>query len=305
MHLISRYFYSTLYLLLLVAAQFALKYGLFHPFGFAITLNGFGLFLISFATASFFIANRAIDSYFDYQVHEENGKTDTLLQNFFSEKSAFIIFISTSCLAIGIGFYLSHLVARPTFLALFIISSALIYLKASYFRSTVAVATLVEGILVLLALLAVGLFDLLPATNAINQESQNTAFQIVFDYALFGSLLSVCIIVFRSIQRTNYDHAVGRETLSVALGKKRTLRIVGSLVILPVLLCTRYLFTYVYDYQNALLYILGFMIGPLLLFSLLCWLSDADDKQKYPIWLLIGVCISGIGSLLLYAKLLL
>lgn len=305
MHVFLRYLHPIVYLVLIVAAQYALKYGLFHPFGFEITLNGFGLFLITLTTINFFISSWAVDTYFDHQAYKENKAPEKILQKPFSERKAFIIFVSTSCLAILIGFYLSHLVARPTFLALFIITSVLIYLKAGYFRGIVGIASLIEGVLVLFALLVVGIFDLLPAVRPANQETQNTAFQIVFDYALLGSLLTLCIALFRGIFRTDYDYMVGKKTVSVTLGKKRTFRIVGSLALLPTLLCARYVFTYIYNYQNAILYILGFMVGPLLLFSLLCWLSDADDNTKLPTLLLIIVCISGITSLLLYAKLLL
>ena len=114
-------------LLILALAQICIKYGLFEPFGIAITLNYFGITLLILSTVAIAAAGNVIIEIYD------NNKNSVLRQRV-SEKSVNRLFIILNSVGVLIGFYLANLIGKPGFAALFIIVSGIFYIYASYLK---------------------------------------------------------------------------------------------------------------------------------------------------------------------------
>src|SRR5690606_14297971 len=115
--------------------------------------------------------------------------------------------------------------------ALFVVFSALLYLYASYLKGVFLVGNLLVSGLVAMSLLIVPLFDLLPAITVENQAGQSAVFKIVLYYALFAFSINFIREIVKDLQDINGDKKGGMNTLAIALGRKRTMKIVFALAV--------------------------------------------------------------------------
>lgn len=242
-------------ILLLAFAQFCIRYGLFEPFGIDITLNLFGITLIVLATMGLFAAANVILS----------------SKNVLTEKKSSQLFILFNVLAVGIGFYLSHLIQRPKLIALFIIVSAIIYMYSNYLKEILVVKNLTMAFLMGLGVLAVPIFDLLPAITPQNQVSQKTIFLIVLDYAIFTTILIFIREIVKDCISMDSDHNQGNRTIPIVLGKERTAKLISIASVIPLFLVIYYLYSYLFANTIAVISVLIGLVAPLLFIIIKSW----------------------------------
>ena len=174
-------------LLLIAFTQLCIKYGLFAPFGIDITLNGLGIGLLVLSSITIAAAGNIIIEIYNNEHSTPNG----LIQGTISEKNAHKLYIVLNVIGVIIGFYLSNLIGKPGFSALFIIISAIFYIYASYLKEIIVLKNIIIGLLVGISLIIVPLFDLLPAINDQNRASQTVIFSIILDYSIFAFFLTM------------------------------------------------------------------------------------------------------------------
>ncbi|WP_344926716.1 geranylgeranylglycerol-phosphate geranylgeranyltransferase [Aquimarina addita] len=254
-------------LLLLVIAQLCIKYGFFDPFPVAITLDSFGITLLIIATLCIGAAGNIIIEIYD----KEKFNGSELLNGSISEKSANRWFIILNVIGVLIGFYIANLIEKPEFSALFIISSGLFYLYASYLKELVVIKNFTIAVLISLSLLAVGIFDLLPAITDENRASQQVVFRIITDYTFFASTLILLREIIKDCYTIDTDHNAGLKTIPIILGKERTAKLVSGLTLIPIGMIVYYLYIYLFNNTYAVLYVLILLIAPLLYFMFKSW----------------------------------
>ncbi len=281
-------------LILIAFTQLAIKYGLFEPFNISITLNTFGISMLVISSLCIAAAGNII-----LEIHSSNPK-NILAQYQISEKKAERLFIIFSVIGVAIGFYMANMIQRPGFSALFIITSGIYFLYATYLKEILIVKNFIIALLAGLSILIVGVFDLLPAITPQNQPSQSVFFSILLDYAFLASILVFIREVVKDIINMDADHNALIQTLPVALGKERTIKLAGILAIIPIIGIIYYIYTYLFDNTYAVLFALLFLIGPLLVYFIKSWSATTTKDFIQLQWLLKIVLIIASISLVIY-----
>ena len=292
-------------LIMIIITQVLVKYFLFEPFGIATALNGFSFSLLVLSMISLAAAGNIINDLHDTTTDVINKPHKITIGNAISEKNAFNWFLFLNILGVGIGFYLSNLVEKPSFVALFILPSAFLYLYATQIKGTVLVGNLVISIMVAMIIVMVGIFDLVPAITPQNLTTQKTMFSILVDYAIFAFLLNFLREMVKDQEDLTGDYNAGYQTLPVILGRRRTNFIIFFVTLLPLAGVLYYIYTYLIENQLAVLYALAFIMAPLLYF-LIKILTAESKKQYHQLSIILKIVLAaGLLSIGLYRFILL
>jgi 4-hydroxybenzoate polyprenyltransferase len=287
-------------LLFIALAQIFIKYGLFPAFLIDVTLSAFNFSLLVFATLCIAAAGNIINDIYDVEIDKINKPTKVLIGKKITEHSANRLFIVLNVIGVTLGFYLANSIGKPSFAALFIIISALLYLYASYLKGMLVLGNLLISGLIAMSLIIVPLFDLLPAITPQNQASQLVVFKIVLHYALFAFFINLIREIVKDIQDVNGDKNCGMNSLPIALGRKRTSKIVFGLGAFMVLGIVIYMYEYLYNQQILLLYFLFAIVATLLYFCIKSWEAKTLKHYKFLSKLLKIIMFLGICSLPLF-----
>ncbi len=286
-------------LIFIALAQLFIKYGLFQPFGIEITLNAFEFSLLIVATLCIAAGGNIINDIYDVEIDRINKPKKLLIGKRITEKSANNLYILLNVIGVAIGFYLSNVIDKPGFAALFIVFSALLYLYASYLKGMLLIGNLLVSALVAMSLIIVGLFDLMPAITTENRASQSFIFRIILDYSLFAFFLNFIREIVKDLQDINGDKKGEMNTLPIALGRKRTTTITFTLGVLMVLGVVYYMYENLYNQQIPMLYFLIAIVAPLLYFCVKTWGAETQKDYAFLSTLLKIVMFTGICSMML------
>jgi 4-hydroxybenzoate polyprenyltransferase len=288
-------------LLMIAFVQLLIKYALFEPFEADIMFNWFGITLLILATISLAAAGNIINDIYDIETDLVNRPNKVIVGKKVSEKTAYNLFITFNVIGILIGFYLSHLVGRSGFFALFVIISALLYVYATYLKQTLLIGNIVVSILVAMSVLIVGLFELLPAITPQNQPTQLFFFKILLDYALFAFVINLIREIAKDMEDIDGDYKAGMNTLPIAIGRDRASKVLFALTLLPLFGVVYYVMTYMYKQPIAVAYFLILIIAPLLYISIKSFTAETKKDYHHISMILKLVMLFGMLSLLLYA----
>ncbi len=287
-------------LLFIALVQVFIKYGLFQPFGVDTALTNFSFALLVIATICIAAAGNIINDIYDVEIDKVNKPNKVLIGKRISERNANRLFILFNITGVAIGFYLANSIGNPSFAALFIVFSALLYLYASYLKGILLIGNLLVSALVAMSLIIVALFDLFPAITPQNQATQSAVFKIVLQYALFAFFINFIREIVKDLQDINGDKKGGMNTFPIALGRKRTISIVFILVVFMTLGVVYYMYENLYNQQTLLLYFLFAIVAPLLYFCIKSWEADSPKKYGFLSKLLKIIMFLGICSIPLY-----
>lgn len=266
-------------LIFIALAMFLIKYGLFKPFGVAITLNLFGFSMLVLAVVCVAAAGYIINDIYDVSADLKNKPDQTFINKQISEKSAYRLFFILNIIGVGLGFYLSNMIGRPSFSAFFIFGSAILYLYNSQFQQTILVGNILVSFIVGLIPVGVGLYDLLPAITPENQQTQSTIFSILIDYSIFAFLINLLREIVKDQQDMDGDYNAGYRTIPIEFGKTRTNKILFIAGLIPLAFLIYYIYQYLFENTIAVIYTLFLLVGPLLFFQINIW--NADKKADY------------------------
>lgn len=286
---------------MIALVQLLIKYSLFETFNADITLNWFGILLLILSTVCLAAAGNIINDIYDVDTDKVNRPNKVIVGKTISEKTAYTLFIVFNVIGILIGFYLSHLVGRSGFFALFVIISALLYVYATYLKQTLLIGNIVISVMVAMSILIVGLFELLPAITPQNQPTQLVFFKILLDYAIFAFFINLIREIAKDLEDIDGDYKVGMNTLPIAIGRKRASKGLFVLTLLPLFGVVYYVMTYMIKQPLAIGYFFVFIILPLLYISYQSFRAKAKKDFRQISNLLKIVMLFGMLSMLLYA----
>lgn len=266
-------------LLMILLTQVLVKYFLFEPFNIATVLGpiDFGLLVISMMCLA--ASGNIINDIYDTAADKINKPHKLIIDSKISEKTAWNWFIALNIAGVGIGFYLSNLVGKPSFVALFILPSAFLYFYATQIKGTVLVGNLVVSVMVAMIIVMVGIFDLIPAITPQNLATQKVIFLILVDYGIFAFLVNFLREMVKDQEDIDGDYNAGYNTLPVLLGRKRANMIIFLVTLLPLAGVLYYIYTYLYESKPAMFYVLLLVMGPLLYF--LVRITGAETKKDF------------------------
>ncbi|OBX21308.1 prenyltransferase [Bizionia sp. APA-3] len=285
---------------MIALVQLLIKYALLESFGVTITLNGFGFSLLIIATLCLAAGGNIINDIFDQDTDAVNKPKKVIVGKSISEKTAYSLFIGFNVVGVLIGFYLSHLVGRSGFFALFVVVSGLLYIYASYLKQMILVGNIVISALIALSIIMVGLFELLPAITPQNQETQLTFFKIILDYALFAFCINLIRELVKDIEDIDGDYKVGMNTLPIAIGRARATHVTLALTFIPLAAVIYYVITYLYHNLWIVGYFLIFIIAPLIYIIIRLFQAKLKTDYHFISSLLKIIMLFGMLSLLIY-----
>ncbi len=287
-------------LLIIAFVQILIKYALFIPFGVEITLNWFGFSLLVLSTICIAAAGYIINDIYDVETDTVNRPEKVIVGQKVTEKKANALFLFFNFTGVLIGFYISHLVGKSSFFALFVVISALLYIYASYLKRMILIGNLVVSLLVALSLIIVGIFELLPVIDNQNQPSQITMFKVLLDYALFAFIINLIREMIKDIEDIDGDHKSGMNTLPILIGRERARNITFVVSLLPVFGLVYYLANYLYMHTVIVIYFLLLIAGPLIFVSIKIFQAKSKKDYKLISNLLKLIMVLGMLSMLLY-----
>jgi 4-hydroxybenzoate polyprenyltransferase len=285
---------------MIALVQVLIKYALLVPFGVITALNGFGFSLLVLATLCIAAAGNIINDIYDVETDLVNKPNQVIVGKTISEKKANNLFIAFNVIGVGLGFYVSNLVGKNGFFAIFVIISALLYVYASYLKQILVIGNIVISILVALSIIIVGLFELLPIITPENQTVQLTYFKIILDYALFAFLINLVRELAKDIEDIDGDHKAGMNTLPIAIGRDRASKVLFALSLMPLLAVVYYMITYLYKQPIAIGYFLIFVVAPLIYIAIKSFNAETKKDVRHISKILKLVMLLGMLSLLLF-----
>ena len=208
-----------------------------------------------------------------------NKPKDVVVGVSIPENVAYNLYIVLTLIGVSIGFYLSNVIMRPSFLLVFILPAALLYIYATSLKQIMIVGNIVVAFMLSLSIIIIGLFTIFPATNSGNMESMKIVFSILLDYAIIAFIINFLREIVKDLEDISGDYQQGMRTLPIVLGESKTTKLVFVLSFLPIFLILYYIYRYLFQLQYATVYILGFIIGPLLYFMIKIW--SAKTKKEY------------------------
>jgi 4-hydroxybenzoate polyprenyltransferase len=287
-------------LLILILIQTLIRYGLFIPFGADLALSDFLFSLLVIATVCIAAAGNIINDIYDVNIDKINKPEKVIINTKITEKNANYLFIIFNIIGVSLGFYISNQIEKPEFSGFFIVISALLYLYATFLKSIPIIGNVIISGLVAFSLIIVGIFDLFPTINFLNQEYQSFIFGILLNYSFFAFYINLMREIVKDIEDIDGDKNGEIKTLPIILGRKRTSYIVFGMSVFAMFGTVYYIYIHLYNHTYAVIYFLLFILAPLLFFSIKIW--DASNKSDYSylskflkIIMLFGIC-----SILLY-----
>ncbi|MBA6152440.1 geranylgeranylglycerol-phosphate geranylgeranyltransferase [Gelidibacter maritimus] len=291
-------------LLMIAFVQLLIKYALFQPFidqtELTITLNGFGFGLLVIATLCIAAAGNIINDIYDVETDLVNRPSDVIIGVKIPEKTAYALFIVLNVIGVLIGFYLSHLVGRSGFFAIFVIISALLYIYASYLKQMLLVGNILISVLVGMSILIVGVFELMPVITDQNQATQLTFFKILFDYALFAFLINLVREIIKDLEDVDGDYKSGMSTLPIVIGRDRASKVAFVVSLLPIFGSLYYVASYLLKYELFIGYFFVLIVVPLIYIALKTFHAKTKKHYHHISNMLKLVMLFGMLSLLLY-----
>ena len=253
---------------MLALMQLLFRYGFLNFQNIPLALNDWQYCLLVFATVMIAAGGYVINNIMDQATDNDNKPNQVVVGKSITEINAYNVYFAVTVLGVGTGFYLSNVIDKPGFAAIFIIISATLYLYATSLKQMLLIGNIVVAFLLSFSVLIIGIFDLLPVINPGNQVVMAELFSILLDYALFAFIINFIREIVKDLEDVNGDYNQGMNTLPIAIGINRTSKLVLVLSIIPLIMVLYYIKTYffAYDLYSATIYALVSIVAPLIYF---------------------------------------
>ena len=285
-------------LLMLAFMQLIFRYGFLKLQNIPLALNDWQYGLLVFSTVLIAAGGYVINNIFDQDTDNDNKPNNVIVGKSISETNAYSIYVALNITGVSIGFYLSNVIAKPGFASLFILIAATLYFYAVNWKQMLLIGNFIVALLLSFSVIIIGIFDLFPVVNQSNQPLMANLFSILIDYAVFSFMINFIREIVKDLEDVNGDYNQGMRTLPIILGISRTAKVVSILSFIPVCAILLYINNYLIPLLFVTIYMLLFVVGPLLYFSIKIW-SASSQKEFHVLSLLLKwILLFGILSIL-------
>lgn len=237
-----------------------------------------------------------INNIMDQETDDFSKPENVIVGKHISEGMAYNIYVAFNIIGVGIGFYLSNIIQKPMFSAVFIIVAGTLYMYATSLKQNLLIGNIIVALLLSFSVIIIGIFDLYPITHEGNQLQMATLFSILLDYALFAFMINFIREIVKDIEDMDGDYNSGMSTLPILLGKERTAKIAFGLTFIPIALLIYYMNENLMEVQLVIFYLLLFVLAPLLYFLIKIWNAKSKKDFKHLSLILKLVLFFGILS---------
>lgn len=266
--------------------------------GLVLALSDFQYILLVMATLCIAAGGFVINNIMDQDTDRISKPENVVVGKSISESMAYNIYIGCNIVGVAIGFYLSNLIGKAGFSALFIVIAATLYLYATSLKQSLLIGNIIVALLLSVSVIIVGIFDLFPMINDTNQAQLSILFRILLDYAVFAFMINFIREIVKDIEDMDGDYNSGMNTLPIAIGKARATKVAFALAFIPIVSLLYYINQNLMGLQFVLLYLLAFVIGPLLYFLIKIWSAKTKMEFRHLSMVLKLVLLFGILSIL-------
>lgn len=278
--------------------QLIFRYGFLKLQNIPLALNDWQYGLLVLSTVLIAAGGYVINNIFDQDTDNDNKPNNVIVGKSISETNAYSIYVALNISGVSIGFYLSNVIAKPGFAALFILIAATLYFYAINWKQMLLIGNFIVALLLSFSVIIIGIFDLFPVVNQSNQPLMANLFSILIDYAVFAFMINFIREIVKDLEDVNGDYNQGMRTLPIILGISRTAKVVSILSFIPVGAILLYINNYLMPLLFVTIYMLLFVVGPLLYFSIKIW-SASSQKEFHVLSLLLKwILLFGILSIL-------
>ena len=266
-------------LLMLAFMQLVFRYAFFKIQDIPLALADWQYGLLVLSTVLIAAGGYVINNILDQKTDAINKPNNVIIGKNISETNAYTLYMALTVAGVAIGFYLSNVILKPSFAAVFILIAATLYLYATSLKQILIVGNIIVAILLSCSVIIIGIFDLLPAIDAGNQQQMRIVFSILLDYAIFTFFINILREIIKDIEDVDGDYNQGILTLPIIIGKSRTAKIVFGLSFIPILFLLYYINSYLLNLIYTTFYLLLFVMGPLFYFTVKVW--SAKSKKEF------------------------
>ncbi|MCW4467980.1 UbiA family prenyltransferase [Flavobacterium sp. MFBS3-15] len=254
-------------LIILAVSLFIFRYGFISAQEAVIpALNDWQYALLAFscifiAAGAYFINNTAGIGHKEYDI---------------SEAQSYNLYIVLTIIGVGLGYYIANLVGIPLYSGIMVVAAATLYIYATSLKQTLLISNVLIAITTALPIVAIGIFNFYPLLIPETKPLLGTLFSLLLDYALFVFVIALLLTFVQDLAHADSDYNAGINTLPIALGKERTVKIVCALTIIPIAMVLYYVNTYLLNLLWAMGFCLLFLLGPVIYFAIKLWNSKTQ-----------------------------
>ena len=260
-------------LALLAFLQVILRYGFLKPQNVWQSLNTFQFALLVIATISIAGGYYVINALF-----EDSNEFSSLN---ISETNAYYAYAFLSIIGVVIGMYLSNVIQKPGFIALFILTVALGYFQATTIKDIFILGWLIQPLLFSFSFLIIAVFDLFPATYDQNREVMTLLFSILKDYAFFAFVIQLVREIIKETEQSILHTSSSNASLVKYLGVQKTNYCIAALLIAPSIYLIYYTLVYLLasNLFLSVLFVSVAVIAPMLIGGIK--IINASESKDY------------------------
>lgn len=299
LHLLKLIRYQNL--LMLAFMQLIFRYGFLKLQNVPLALADWQYGILVLATVCIAAGGYIINNIFDVETDMENKPEKVIIGKTISETMAYNLYIGFTVIGVGIGFYLSNVIDKPSFASLFIIIAATLYFYATSLKQSLLIGNFIVALLLSFSVLIIGIFDLYPVTFEENRPIMGLLFGILLDYALFAFIVNFIREIVKDLEDVEGDSNQGMNTLPIAFGVKRATKLVFGLSFIPIICIVYYIDQYVFSSGLFIstLYGLVFILAPLIYFTIKIWAAKTKKDFHFLSLLLKWILFFGMLSIVI------
>ena len=266
-------------LLMLAFMQLVFRYLFLKQSYVDLALTDFNYILLIFATVCIAAGGYVINNIMDQDTDEIAKPQNRVVGVSISETVAYNWYIGLTIIGVGIGFYLSNVIYKPTFASMFILVATLLYMYATSFKQIPVLGNVVVALMLSTSIIIIGLFDILPAIDVDNRFRMKEAFDILMHYAIFAFIINLIREIVKDLEDMDGDHQSGINTLPIAIGVQKTKIIVGVLTVISIGILAYYVNSNLFELDYVVYYAMVLIVGPLIYFGVK--LMNAANKKEF------------------------
>lgn len=266
-------------LLMLAFMQLVFRYLFLEQSYVDLALTDFNYILLVIATVCIAAGGYVINNIMDQDTDEIAKPQNRVVGISISETVAYNWYIGLTIVGVGIGFYLSNVIYKPTFASMFILVATLLYMYATSFKQIPVLGNVVVALMLSTSIIIIGLFDILPAIDIDNRFRMKEAFDILMHYAIFAFIINLIREIVKDMEDMDGDYQSGINTLPIAIGVQKTKIIVGVLTVISIGILAYYVNSNLFELDYVVYYAMIVIVGPLIYFGVK--LLNAATKKEF------------------------
>jgi len=210
------------------------------------------------------------------------------------------VFAIFNFIGLGLSYFLGYRIGNFNLGTLTLIISALIFVYHSQLRSKSILGIICIAFCALASIIVYGVFELVSFIKQAPKGLHRLLFSIITDYGIYIFLLANTLLATYNLKESKSLHNKGYQTLEHLFGFSRSIKGIGIFLLLPIVACAYYLYTYMYQNNTALLFGLFFLMAPLLIACIKCFSAEKVRQTNFIFLLLQITLISSACSLFVF-----